>query len=366
MTATLSRNSRRVPAGVALAALGVIAVVLGAPPDTHRAQDLRYGVSRVDGEPGIAIHWVVCARETASAVDLQAYQGGSVTPNGIPVFWQIRTDAAAGGPARVETFVVGETPPGYYETVPFVRRLPDDLIVITGPPSPGRSTAGMSFELDELPTDAIHRGGYETVSPEDFASRGIASCPSREPRVAQGIGFALIGAAGIVLARRRRPVGLGFALALLGIGAVGIVSAVTTMPGPPPTFAARQSGEAFQPGTTALPPGARVLATISPATTRELGDGFFVARIHSPGEYALAIECTGVSIQVGEGAELPNGGTGSRQLLGCATGQLVRGGIAGRLDRSDLVEIVVDAAGAGEWHVVVVEGPGAVGPFSDP
>ena len=366
MTVTRHRLSGRVAAGVALLVLGVIAV-LGAPPDEYRTQDLRYGASRVEGKPGIAIHWVLCAGETASAVDLQAYQGGSVTPNGIPVFWQIRTDAAGGGPARVETFIVGETPPGYYETVPLLRRLPDDLIVITGPPSPGRSTAGMSFELDQLPRDAIYRGGYETVSPEDFASRGIASCPGRDPRVAQGIGFVLIGAGGVLLARRRRPLALAFALALVGVGAVGIMTRVTALPGPPPPLsAARQQIEAFGPGTTAIPPGATVLATISPATTRELGEGFYVARIHSPGEYALAIECTGVSIQIGEGAELPNGGTGSRQLLGCATGQLVRGGIADRPDRSDLVEIVVDAASAGEWRVVVVDGPGVTGPFSDP
>jgi hypothetical protein len=265
-------------------------------------------------------------------------------------------------------FIVGRTPNGYFETVPLRRALPKDLLGISGPPGGGLYRGGMSFEIDSLPRDAIHRGGYETVSSEAFAREGVASCARSGSALLQGAGLLALGLGGALLATRRRPTALVIALAVATAGAFEIGGAVTGISRVRPDAGSsdRQPIAVFASGRTPLPDGARTLAVISPEATRDVGGGLYVARINSPGPYSFAISCVGLSIQIGEGAEILNGGTGSRQLLGCATGELVRGAIADRSDRSDLVEIVVDPNGSTDWRVVVVEGAGVVGPFSEP
>lgn len=62
------------------------------------------------------------------------------------------------------------------------------------------------------------------------------------------------------------------------------------------------------------------------------------------------------TILVGEAADIDNGSTGGRQLIGCATAALVRGTIAERGERNDLVEVVVDPNGMADWQVLVLAG----------
>ena len=119
--------------GILLLLAGSALLVAGIAIGTRPA-NLTYGVSRVDGDPGIAIHWALCADEAARVVDLEGYWGGSQLPTAVPVFWQVRSDAESATGPRVETYVVGQTPPGFYETVSLRRQLPDDLIGISGPP----------------------------------------------------------------------------------------------------------------------------------------------------------------------------------------------------------------------------------------
>jgi hypothetical protein len=356
-----------------LAVVGITAAALGSFDASSGG--LRYGASRVHGAPGIAIHWVLCQGETAEVVDIEGYQGGSVGPNGVPVGWQIRTDARGGAPARVETFVVGEVPPGYYQTVALDRDAwgrdqSDDLVAISGPPGGGQSLEGMSFAIPDLTETMIYRGSYEQVDLATFARDGLSSCPENEPRIAQGLGLVALGMGVALLAggRRNRRFWLGVA-----VGGLGTLAIVQALAGPPilstqATFGSetRQAAAAFTSGATTVSADLPVLATISPATARDAGGGLYVARIWAEGEYAFAISCDGLSVQVGEGAEIPNGGTASRQLLGCATGRLVRGGIAGRTDRSALVEIVVNPNGVRGWEVVVVKAQGDVGPYPEP
>jgi hypothetical protein len=109
----------------------------------------------------------------------------------------------------------------------------------------------------------------------------------------------------------------------------------------------------------------KVLADLSPQITRSDG-GLFVARFVSPGDYAFAVSCDGASLQIGEASEIENGGTGGRQLVGCATGNLVKGAIADSGERGDLVEVVVNPNGITDWRVLVVAGSGQVGPFDEP
>jgi hypothetical protein len=98
----------------------------------------------------------------------------------------------------------------------------------------------------------------------------------------------------------------------------------------------------------------------------EATGGVFVARFIAPGDYAFVVSCRGRSLQIGESSEIPNGGTGSRQVIGCANRDPVRSSIGWRPDRARLVEVVVFANGATDWHLVVVAGAGRIGPFDQP
>jgi hypothetical protein len=92
----------------------------------------------------------------------------------------------------------------------------------------------------------------------------------------------------------------------------------------------------------------------------------YVARIIAPRSYSFVVACDGPSVQIGEGARITDGATGGRQVIGCATPEPVRGVIADHADRTELVEIVVNPNGVRDWRVIVIEGPGNVGPFGEP
>src|SRR5437764_1734703 len=85
---------------------------------------LRYGVSQAASGAGLAIHWVLCPSDTPRIVDVGEDVGGSRTPAGVPIFWQIRSDRPANRTTTIETYVVGETPPDFYETIPIWTPLP--------------------------------------------------------------------------------------------------------------------------------------------------------------------------------------------------------------------------------------------------
>jgi hypothetical protein len=347
--------------GAGLALLGTIAILWGFGSRSVPAE-APYGVSRVDSDPGIAIHWVLCDGVAARSVDLETYWGGSDLPTAVRVLWQVRSDSDADDGTRAERYVVGTTPPGFYETVPFRRELPGDLISISGPPGDETSMTGMSFRLSELRRDAILRGDYAFVKPEAFVAQGAASCRVHSSTPIRAAGVLALGLGGMLLAGRRHPRALLVAGVLL-VGGIG--ASIVSGTGVRNAIAPRQPPSAFGPGVAMAPATRTVLLDVTSATTRS-ADGLYIARFLAPGPYSFAVSCDGSSIQIGEAAELVDGGTGSRQLIACATDQLVKGGIANRGDRGDVVELVVDPHGMRSWRVVVVGGSGEIGPFEEP
>lgn len=358
--------SRSRAAGALLAFGGLILLATTIPAASTNAGELTYGVSRVDGDPGIAIHWVLCPEVPARTVDLEGYTGGSQPPTAVPVLWQIRSDAAPTGTARVATFAVGQTPPGFYETVRFGGWLPDDLIVISSPPGDASSMNGMSFQLGDLPRDGVYRGTYETVSVDQFARDGLASCSGSGgtgPR--SDVGLLLLGLGGLLVAGRARPTA---ALVAATVAIVAMAGLLPVLAGQPLTDSSgtAQAPSAFVAGAAEVPAGRHVLLDLSPNTAAASPDGMYVARIIAPRSYSFVVQCDGPSLQIGEGARITDGATGGRQVIGCSTPEPVRGVIADRNDRGQLVEIVVTPNGLSDWRVVIIEGPGSVGPFDEP
>ena len=220
----------------------------------------------------------------------------------------------------------------------------------------------MTFKPAELRRDAVYRGDYEFVSPEKFVADGIAHCG----RVNTGlVGFGVVGLGmGVaLLVGRARPTILSIALLAALTGGVAVATLLIDMPhvGEP-----SQERAVFSAGSASAPSDREVLLDMSPTTLQARPGGIFIARILAPGPYAFVVGCDGPSIHVGESSEIENGGTGGRQLIGCSTVRPVRGTIADRSDRADIVEIVVDPNGMSDWRVVVVGGAGEVGPFDEP
>lgn len=367
LTLHAPRSRSRVAGGL-LAISGLILLAATVPAPSSASGELTYGVSRVDGDPGIAVHWVLCPGVPARTVDLEGYTGGSQPPTAVPVLWQIRSDAAPPETARVETFTVGQTPAGFYETVRYGGWLPNDLIVISSPPGDASSMNGMSFQLADLPRDGVYRGTYETVSADQFALDGLASCSGGgggTPGPRTDLGLLLLGLGGLLVAGRARPTAV-FVAATIAI--VGIAGFLPMLAGRPlaNSSGVTQDRTAFVAGMAEVPANRHVLQDLSPTTAVARPDGLYVARIVAPRSYSFVVECEGPSLQIGEGSAITDGVTGGRQVVGCATPEPVRGVIADRTDRAQLVEIVVNPNGIGAWRVVVVEGSGTVGPFGEP
>lgn len=361
------RHSRSRVAGIILAIAGLVLLAATIRISSSASGELTYGVSRIDGDPGIAIHWVLCPGVAARTVDLEGYTGGSQPPTSVPVLWQIRSDAAPTEQARVETFAVGQTPDGFYETVRYGGRLPDDLIVISSPPGDASSMNGMSFRLEDLPRDGVYRGTYELVSDDQFAADGLATCSgggSGAPGPWSDIGLVALGLGGLLLAGRARPIA---ALVAATIATVGIAGFLPMLAGGPLVGmnGASQAREAFVAGAAQVQTDRHVLLDLSPSASVAKPDGSYVARIVAPHSYSFVVQCEGPSIQIGEGSAITDGVTGGRQVVGCATAGPVRGVIADRTDRAQVVEIVVNPNGMSDWRVVVVEGSGTVGPFDE-
>lgn len=377
---TTRRPARPVALALVVAGLGWMMVgYLWARPTTSMGSegaDLRYGVSAAPDSPGVAVHWILCAGETARVVDLGVLVGGSRTPAGVPVVWQIRASAPmpATQPGAL-AFVVDTVPAGWYETVPLTRPLPADLIEIAAPPGDGSADRGRSFDPDELRAGWVERGGYDSVPSDQFVADGIASCGNGtgDPGAPlNGLGFVLLGLGGLALTGRRRPALSGVAVAGLLVGVVMLVEplgeavrdAVSGATGA--LSSTRQPREAFAPGVVPPPSGRDVLLELSAETTRLRPDGMVLARFAATDDYAFLVGCDGVSLQLGEVASIENGVTGGRQLVGCSNDAAVRSSIGGRVDRGDVVELLVDPNGIADWHVVVVSGEGDVGPFAEP
>ncbi|MEO5966177.1 MAG: hypothetical protein ABIR11_11980 [Candidatus Limnocylindrales bacterium] len=343
--------------------------------------DLRYGVGPTAGDPGIAIHWIVCPGETARMVDLEVLVGGSRPAAGVPILWQIRSvEPRPVAQPEVLVFTAGQVPPGWYETIPLARPVPADLLAITAPPGDGPDAGGRSFDPRELQSGRVERGGYESVTTEQFVADGLASCgtgASDGGLPLNGLGLVLLGLGGVVLSGRSRPVLSIVAAAGLFVGGMLLVEpfAASTrigadlLGGAGVTAAETsllQGRDAFAPGTAPSPAGRTVLLDLSSATARLRPDGQVLARFIAPGDYAFLIGCSGPSLQLGELAPIPNGVTGARQLVGCSTPDAVRSAIADDPERGDAIELLVNPAGSATWRVVAVAGDGATGPFAEP
>jgi len=225
---------------------------------------------------------------------------------------------------------------------------------------------GMGFALEDLPSSGVYRGDYLAVSDEQFAHDGARTCESGAPPWPfRLLGILLfIGGAAVLLTTAARRT-------LLIVGALVVVTAAVALgvaaTRPEPFAGAREEASAFGPGRAVAPPGRTIIADLGPTSpsVREVGDRF-VARFLAPGDYAFVVGCSGRSLQIGESSEIPDGGTGGRQLIGCSNPHLIRSGIGSRPDRARLVEVSVFTNGATDWRVVVVEGSGDVGPFDQP
>jgi hypothetical protein len=360
-------RSKSRAAGALLAIGGLILLATTIPATSSSSGELTYGVSHVDGDPGIAIHWVLCPGVAARTVDLGGYVSGSQRPTSVPVLWQIRSDAAPTAEPRVETFTVGQTPDGYYETVRYAGRLPSDLVVISSPPGGASSMNGMSFQLADLPREGVYRGTYETVSVDQFARDGLASCSGGggTPGPRSDLGLLALGLGGLLVAGRARPTAVLVGATVAIVAIAGVLPVVAGRPLADSSGVA-QASSAFVAGAAEVPAGRHVLLDLSPDTAAASPDGAYVARITAPRSYSFVVQCDGPSLQIGEGAGITDGATGGRQVIGCATPEPVRGVIADRTDRTQLVEIVVNPNGIRDWRVVVIEGPGSVGPFDEP
>jgi hypothetical protein len=226
---------------------------------------------------------------------------------------------------------------------------------------------GMGFALGDVPSTGIYRGDYQVVSDEQFAAEGSGACGATAvagPFRWLGLFLVLVGVLAFAATLSRRTV-----LVLAGLTIVAL--AVTTLLAPVRqelVAGAREKASAFAPGSAEVPPGRTVIADLGPqsASVHEVAEGLFVARFLAPGDYAFMVDCSGRSLQVSESSEIPNGGTGSRELIGCANPDPVRSGIGSRPDRARLVEVVVLTNGAADWRVVVLDGAGIVGPFDQP
>jgi hypothetical protein len=350
--------------------LGGLALTVRPAPGTSEGDVLRYGVSRTT-IGGLAINWVLCPGEAPRTVRVGEDLGGSRTAAGVPVFWEIRSDRPANTVATVERYVVGETPAGFYQTIALLQPLPTDptdLFSIDSPPGDAASTNGMGFGLADLPSSGIYRGNYETVSEDQFAKDGLRTCNrtagADDPLLRLGHAIAFLGLVGLALTAGRRVV-------LVGAGVLLVAAFLTrTWPavGPLPVLGARQAAPAFAPGRATVPVGRQILADLSPGSTavHEVAPGFFVARILAPSDYAFVVSCGDLSVQISESSEIPDGGTGSREIIGCATPRPVRSGIGFRTDRAHLVEVSILSNGAAPWHLVVIDGSGEIGPFEEP
>jgi len=226
----------------------------------------------------------------------------------------------------------------------------------------------MSFQLGDLPSDGVYRGTYETVSADQFAVDGLATCSSggggtSGPRT--DLGLVLLGLGGLLVAGRTRPTA-AFVAATIAI--VGLAGTLPMLAGRPlaDSSGVAQARTAFVAGTSEVPADRHVLVELSPDTAVARPDGLYVARIIAPRSFSFVVQCQGPSLQIGEGSGITDGVTGGRQVIGCATPEPVRGMIADRTDRAALVEIVVNPKGIADWRVVVVEGSGHVGPFGEP
>jgi hypothetical protein len=351
-------------------ALVLAGAVIGAGTPSGSGDTLRYGVSKTASGAGLAIHWVLCPGDAPRTVDVGENVGGSRTPPGVPFYWQIRSDRPVNEVTTIETYVVGATPADFYETVPVLAPLPGDPgapLSISSPPGGAASTNGMGFALVDLPSSGVYRGDYQAVSDEQFAEEGARSCESGVaawPFRLLGILMFVFGVASLMATAARRTLLIGAVLMVM----TTVVAFGTALTRPDPFSSPREEASAFSPGSAAAPPGRRIVADLGPtsASVHEVAEGFYVARFLAPGDYAFVVGCSGLSLQIGEASAIPNGGTGGRQLIGCSNPHPVRSGIGWRPDRARLVEVSVLTNGAPDWHLVVVEGSGTVGPFDQP
>jgi len=129
-------------------------------------------------------------------------------------------------------------------------------------------------------------------------------------------------------------------------------------------IAPMQASAAYRPGLARPSADRRVLLDIRPAADEPAGNRH--VRIVAAGEFGFVVSCRGPSIQIGEASGIPDGVTGGRQIIGCSTPGVVRGLLSDNRERETIVDLVVVPNGVADWRIVVVEGPGSIGPFGEP
>jgi hypothetical protein len=340
--------------------LGVGVIALGAAGTSGDAPTTTYGVHR--GSTGtVVLDWVLCDGYAATVVELDGYVGGSSVGAAVPVYWQIRSAAAPSTGSRVEQYTVGSVPDGWYETVALTRVISDDL-TIESPPGDWHGQ-GMSFQLSDLRTGSVYRGDYTYVSTARFGADGMQACPQAHSVGLQAIGVVALGLGGLLAVRRRAAaIAIGI-LALSGsLIVAGQIAGLRTFI--PPAAPDGQERTAFGPSAS-LDPASRAVLGAASSENQPDEQGAVHVRVIARGAYSFLVRCHAPSIQIGEASEIEDGMVGGRQIVGCSTGDAVRGIVADSSDRSALIDVVVNPNGATDWEVLIVEGPGEVGPFVD-
>jgi hypothetical protein len=124
----------------------------------------QFGLSLTDSGD-IVVRYDPCVYEGVSVVELRSVKGHIFGDNDDPILWEATSDQDT----RLETFTVGNAPPGFSETIPLQGMPPsgERLGIIVSLPN-ARATQGTTFKIEELKTGEFldARGNY--VSLETF------------------------------------------------------------------------------------------------------------------------------------------------------------------------------------------------------
>jgi hypothetical protein len=161
----MGRPPRRGAAIGATLVSGALLAACSAPSGNHQI-----GAVRTPDGQGIEVRVVLCPRQTVSFVELVSTTDAVVGDDKDPVLWKV----AAQPPVATDTFVAGQTPAGFRQTVALAAEPQAALSVgfLVGT-SLGQTAVG--FTPGQLRTDAIWSDGT-SLSPQAFQRQAGGHC----------------------------------------------------------------------------------------------------------------------------------------------------------------------------------------------
>lgn len=161
----------RRPRSAVLAGASVIAAATGCVADAVPSLD-RVGVTRTGGDRP-SVLFVGCEGDRVERVAL--YRGTDAREGGGSVLWQIDSTASSG--EQPGSFVLGATPPGFRELVPYEEPLARDDDAFAVVTSRDHGTLGVSFSVDELRRGEVVVPGAAPREPNEFVEKAGQGCP---------------------------------------------------------------------------------------------------------------------------------------------------------------------------------------------